>query len=93
MTDLVSNYTNKLNTDFIDSVIGFTMDDITSMEPFKNSYSTAWFAVFVVFMLTIISLFAFAFLFSFCECAQDCCCNCSRNRKVEEGRTNDMAMH
>ena len=87
---------NVLNTPYINSVVGFTLDDITTVQPFRTVFSTAWFAVFVVFIATILIMMAIALIYSFCECFVGCCkcccsCCCPKN-KVSSTKSADLEL-
>ncbi|XP_077975670.1 small integral membrane protein 18-like isoform X2 [Styela clava] len=62
----------------VEDVVGFSIDDIAKIEPFKDNYSIAWFVIFMAFIGTVAFLMAWAFLYSFLECL--CCC-CGRRKK------------
>lgn len=53
-----------------EDVVGFNLNDVLSVDPFKDTYSIVTFAIFASFVVTIMALIAIAFLFSVCEC---CC--------------------
>uniref|UniRef100_H2XP31 Uncharacterized protein n=1 Tax=Ciona intestinalis TaxID=7719 RepID=H2XP31_CIOIN len=89
---------SNLNTDIINNaltnVVGFTLDDIAKIEPFKDTYSTVWFGIFIAFIGMFGVLFAIAFLYSFCDCVCSCCRRSEpkphkrRNNKVKNGSDN-----
>lgn len=56
-----------------ENVVGFDLDDLLSVDPFKDTYSIVTFVIFAQFIITIIALIAIAFLFSVCQC----CCPCT----------------
>lgn len=53
------------------NIVGFSIDDIAKIEPFKDGYSTAWFVIFMTFIGAVAFLIAFALLYSFLDCL--CC--------------------
>lgn len=62
-----------------EGIVGFSIDDISKVQPFKDVYSTAWFVTFMIFIGAIGVMIAFAFLYSFLDCL--CCCCGARHKK------------
>lgn len=60
----------------VSSVVGFSLDDITSIDPFKDAYSIALFLPFATFWAGVLLLTVTAFLYSACEC---CCSTFTSN--------------
>ena len=96
---MTNSTVNRLNTDFnslSSQIIGFTVDDILKIEPFKDAYSTAWFVIFMSFIAAFGLLVGIAFLYSFCDCLCSCCGCCGSSgskssNKVKNGNE-DMEM-
>jgi len=64
---------NPLNTEFVQSIVGFTLDDVLKIEPFKDAYSTGWFVIFMTFIGAVLVLMGIALLYSLCDCVCSCC--------------------
>uniref|UniRef100_H2Z155 Uncharacterized protein n=1 Tax=Ciona savignyi TaxID=51511 RepID=H2Z155_CIOSA len=92
----MSNLNTEIINNALSSVVGFSLDDIAKIQPFKDSYSIAWFVIFMSFIGMFAVLFGIAFLYSVCDCVCSCCrrSNSSpkgRSNKVKNG--NDMELH
>lgn len=81
---LVSRITDVKMTTF-ESIVGFNLDDLTSINPFKDVYSTVAFAVMATFVATVLVLMAIAFLYSCCECCCSCCGGGGSDKPVKTG--------
>ena len=84
----MSSLTNPLNTDFnsvLSNTVGFNLDDISKIEPFKDTYSTAWFVIFMSFIGAFLLLVGIALLYSLCDCFCPCCCGGSKPNRVRNG--------
>lgn len=56
-----------------ESVVGFNLDDLLSVQPFKDTYNLVAFVVMATFVVTVLLLTGIAFLYSCCECCCSCC--------------------
>ncbi|CAK8684205.1 unnamed protein product [Clavelina lepadiformis] len=97
-TRIRNKMSNDFNTEFINSqlnnVVGFDLNDLLSIEPFKDNYSTAWFVIFMTFIAAFLLMIGIAFLYSVCDCLCSCCCcrrsdgGNGRKNKVQSGQDN-----
>jgi len=69
----MGNMSNPLNTEFVQSIVGFTLDDVLKIEPFKDAYSTGWFVIFMTFIGAVLVLMGIALLYSLCDYVCSCC--------------------
>lgn len=85
MSGLFENITNPFNTPFVSNIVGFDFNELHNKNPFDTSFSTAWFVMAVLFVMTILSLVAISFIFSFTDCVGSCCCPTpKRSRQVSD---------
>ena len=69
MSSILQNVNNAISP-----VVGFTLDDLFSVQPFQSTISTVWFAIFVTFIATALLLTSIGLCYSCCECICSCCC-------------------
>jgi len=83
MSNLLDNFTNPLNTPFVESVVGFQLNDLQNKNLFETHFSTLWILMAAIFLLTIASMVGIAFLYSICT-ASSCTSPKTTNNKVED---------
>ncbi|XP_077976164.1 uncharacterized protein LOC144432029 [Styela clava] len=80
----------------LEKVVGFRLDDIGKIDPFKDTYSIVWFCIFVGFIGTVVILIGIACLYSICDCLCACCCKKRRRvgeRNIDQGHDNIAMEH
>jgi len=80
-------------SDTVDSVIGISLDDLTRIEPFKTTFHSVFFVIFLLFVGSFLFMIFTAFLYTLCDCCCSCCDQRGRKNKVAAAKSeNDMQM-
>ena len=92
MSSFFTNFSNPFNTPFVSSVVGFNFTELHSKDPFATSFSTAWFASAVVFVLAILTLLTIAIIFTCTDCVDNCCCSPPKRRSNQVGEDMELKL-